>query len=57
MARPVTADVLERCAGELHSVAFEFREHARNVPEAEARIAEVERVCAVARAAVRGRAH
>lgn len=57
MARPATADVLERCAGELHSVAFEFREDARNVREAEARIAEVERVCAVARAAVRGRAH
>lgn len=49
------ADVLERCAGDLHSVAFDFREDARSIVFAERRIAEVERICAQARAAVRGR--
>jgi hypothetical protein len=35
---------------------FDFREPATSVGQAERRIAEVERICTVARAAVRGRA-
>lgn len=54
MPRTPTAETLERCAGELHSVAFDFISPARSVREAEARISEVERICAEARAAVRG---
>lgn len=49
-----TADTLERLAGELHGVAFDFREPARSVEDVERRIGEVERICAAARAAVRG---
>lgn len=50
------ADVLEHCATDLHNVAFDFREPARSVQFAEWRIAEVERIAAVMREAVRGRA-
>lgn len=46
---------LERLASEMHSVAFDFAEPARTVACAERRIAEVERICAEARAVVRGR--
>jgi hypothetical protein len=49
-----TAETLERLAGDMHSVAFDFREPARSVQFAESRIAEVERICSAARAAVRG---
>lgn len=52
--RPSTTDILERCAREMHSVAFDFLEDARHHGFAEARIEEVERICAVARASVRG---
>ena len=55
MAQPATADVLERCAGDMHSVAFDFREPRRSTQRSEALIDEVERICAAARAAVRGR--
>jgi hypothetical protein len=52
---PITvADIIERCAAEMHSVAFDFREEARCIAFAEQRIAEVERICAAARRAVRG---
>jgi hypothetical protein len=51
---PSTADVLERCAGDLHSAAFDFREPAKSIGIVERRIAEVERICAAARRAVRG---
>lgn len=51
---PSTADILERCAGDMHSVAFDFREGRPGIRAAEDRIAEVERICAVARRAVRG---
>lgn len=52
---PITvADILERCASEMHSAAFDFREDARCIAFAEQRIAEVERICAAARRAVRG---
>lgn len=52
---PVTvADIIERCAAEMHSVAFDFRGEARCIAFAERRIAEVERICTVARRAVRG---
>ena len=49
-----TAEALERYAGDLHNVAFDFREPARNIGMVEQRIAEVERICAAARRAVRG---
>lgn len=49
-----TADQLERLAGELHSVAFDFREPAATIRQAEARIATVEDIAGRARAAVRG---
>ncbi|WP_209516147.1 hypothetical protein [Sphingomonas sp. BE137] len=52
---PITvADIIERCASDMHNVAFDFRENARSITFAEQRIAEVERICAVARRAVRG---
>lgn len=57
MAQPApttVADIIERCASDLHSVAFDFREPARCVGSADQRIAEVERICSVARRAVRG---
>jgi hypothetical protein len=50
-----TADQLERLARDLHGVAFDFREPAASIHTAERRIDEVERICAAARAAVRGR--
>ena len=49
-----TADRLEQLAGDLHSVAFDFREPARSVQFAERRIAGVERICDAARKVVRG---
>lgn len=55
MIKPHVADVLERCATELQSVAFDFREDARGHDAAERRIGEVERICGNIRAAVRGR--
>jgi hypothetical protein len=55
MAQPATADVLERCAADLHGVAFDFREERRSTAVSEDLIDQVERICATARAAVRGR--
>lgn len=52
---PSTADQLERLAGELHSVAFDFREPAATIRQAEARIAVVEEIAGRARAVVRGK--
>jgi hypothetical protein len=52
--RITIADRLEQLAGEMHSVAFDFRESARSTEFAERRIADVERICADARALVRG---
>jgi hypothetical protein len=49
-----TATTLERLAGDLHSVAFDFEAPATSIAFAERRIAEVERICSAARAAVRG---
>jgi hypothetical protein len=46
---------LERLASDMHAVAFDFAEPARSLRFAEERIAEVERICAAARALVRGR--
>lgn len=46
---------LERLASDLLAVAFDFIEPACTVALAEQRIAEVERICAQARAVVRGR--
>lgn len=46
---------LERLASDLHAVAFDFAEPARSHGEAERRVDEVERICAAARALVRGR--
>ena len=55
MSQPITAQKLERLAGDMHAVALDFEEPARSVQFAERRIAEVERICGEARAAVRGR--
>lgn len=55
MAQPATADVLERCANDLHAAASDWHEPACNHDQVEQRIAEVERICTKARAAVRGR--
>ena len=52
--RTTVADVLQRLAGDMHAVAVDFAEPAPSVPVAERRIAEVERICAASRAAVRG---
>lgn len=48
------ARILERCASDMHAVAFDYMEDARSIRESERRIDEVERICAEARAAVRG---
>jgi len=48
------AQQLERLASDMHAVAFDFAEPARSHDVAERRIAEVERICAAARAVVRG---
>ena len=45
---------LEHLASDLHAVAFDFAEPATSHEQAERRIAEVERICAAARAVVRG---
>jgi hypothetical protein len=47
--------ILERLAGELHSAAFDFETDVESHGRAEDRIANVERIAAEARAAVRGR--
>ncbi|WP_426255791.1 hypothetical protein [Sphingomonas sp. DC2300-3] len=47
--------ILERLAGELHSAAFDFEADVESHSRAEDRIANVERIAAEARAAVRGR--
>jgi hypothetical protein len=49
------AQMLESLASDLHAVAFDFAEPAHCTREAERRIDEVERICAEARAVVRGR--
>ena len=54
MRLSTVADVLERCARDLHSAAFDFREPRQSIAQSERLIEEVERVCAAARAAVRG---
>ena len=47
---PITvADIIERCASEMHSVAFDFREPARCIAFAEQRIAEVGLCCITSR--------
>ena len=50
---PCTADILERLAGQPHSVAFDYREPSPSPRHSDERIAEVERICTEARAAVR----
>jgi hypothetical protein len=54
LVQSTPAERLEKLAGELHAVAFDFAEPARSVQFADRRIAEVERICADARAVVRG---
>ena len=49
------AHALERLASDLHAVSFDFLEPARSHTESERRTEEVERICAAARAVVRGR--
>jgi hypothetical protein len=54
VAKSSTSDTLQRLAGDLHNVAFDYMEPARSIDAAEQRIAEVERICDAARQAVRG---
>lgn len=54
MARPSTADILGRLSGDLHSVAIRLEYGPPSHRNSEDCIAEVERICAAARAAVRG---
>jgi hypothetical protein len=49
-----TADIIERCVDDLHTVAFDFRLQAKSISDVENRITEVERICLVLRKAVRG---
>lgn len=55
MATHPIAKQLEHLAGDLHAIAFDFDEPSRSVQESDRRIAEVERIAAAARAAVRGK--
>ncbi len=50
-----TSVILERLACELHSAAFDFQEDVESHLAAEARVENVERIVAEARATVRGR--
>ena len=52
--RFATADIIERCVEDLHTVAFDFRIQAKSISDVEVRIAEVERICLILRKAVRG---
>jgi predicted TIM-barrel fold metal-dependent hydrolase len=52
--RPSTATTLERCASDLHAVAFDFHEPRTSQRQSDRLIEEVERICTAARAAVRG---
>lgn len=56
MTRPClsTSQQLERLAGELHSLAFDFAEPSRSTVRSDALIAHVEDVAARVRATVRG---
>jgi hypothetical protein len=54
MARPSTADILGRLSSDLHSVAIRLEYGPPSHRNSEDCIAEVERICAAARAAVRG---
>lgn len=54
MPKPTIAKQLEHLAGDLHVIAFDFAEPSQSVHESDRRIAEVERIVAEARAAVRG---
>ncbi|MEN2749243.1 hypothetical protein [Sphingomonas sp. T9W2] len=55
MPKPTVAKELEHLAGDLHAIAFDFAEPSHSIQESDRRIAEVERIVARARAAVRGR--
>lgn len=54
MAKPTTAETLSRLSSDLHSVAIQLEYGPPSHRNSEACIAEVERICAAARAAVRG---
>lgn len=54
MPAPTAAQQLERLAGDLHSVAFDFAEPAHTIQCVERRVAEVERIATAVRAVVRG---
>lgn len=56
MSRSLTvADRLEHIARDVHEMAFDFREPATSIRDAEGRIARVEDLADRLRAAVRGR--
>ena len=49
------ADIIEDLAGQLHNLAFDFREPSRSIERAERMIADAERIAGEIRATVRGR--
>lgn len=53
--RSSTSVQLERLAGELHGLAFDYAEQSRSIQRADRLIADAERIAAEVRAAVRGR--
>ena len=55
MAQPDIATQLQDIARDVHDIAFDFMEPARDQRDAEGRIARVEDLAARLRAAVRGR--
>lgn len=55
MPQPDIATQLEQIAGDVHAVAFDFKEPARCRRDAEDRIARVEDIAEKLRATVRGR--
>lgn len=46
--------MLEQLAGDLHALAFDFNEPAKNIAAADRRIAEAERIASAIRGVVRG---
>lgn len=54
MPHQSAAYTLERLAGDLHALAFDWAEPSRSIPRLERMIAEAERIAAEVRKAVRG---
>lgn len=54
-SRPTIAEQLERMAGDLHDMAFDFIEPAKSIAQVEGRIARVEDLADALRRVVRGK--